>query len=477
MPINSFENYPMSWTPDRQQLVTPIYRSIATLLEYDIINGFLAPDTKLPPQRELADYLDVNLSTITRAFKICEVKGLIYAVTGRGTFVTPNIRNAIFLEEHVERKQYIEMGIIQPLDHCNDQVAEIVKEVASKDYLTTLLDYRHPLGIPYHQTAARTWMRQFGMEADAKDIMIVSGAQNALALTLMSQFHPGDKIAVDVHTYPNFIELANLLNIQLVPIDGDINGMLPENLDKSCSTNHIKGIYLVPSCHNPTAIVMDLERRRNLAKIINQHQMILIEDDIYAFLAPAGFLPISHFVPDHFVYILSTSKSLSSGMRVAYMTCSEALKEKMHYGVFNVNIKTSSLSAEIITEMIHSGIAEEIIRQKRKVALERNKLYQTYFHQYTQAENPLSFYRWLPLSHQYQLKELESNAMEYGIHIYHSARFLTKKDNGEQFLRVSLSSSIDQQELNVGLQRLQRLLSDIEPENQFINKSNCKKKC
>ncbi|MEK4730429.1 MULTISPECIES: PLP-dependent aminotransferase family protein [unclassified Paenibacillus] len=472
MPVNSFENYPMSWTPVRKKLSSPIYRSIASLLEYDIINGFLAPNTKLPPQRELADYLDVNLSTITRAFKICEVKGLIYAVTGRGTFVTPHVRNAIFLEEHVERNQYIEMGIIQPLDHCNDQVAEMVKQVASKDYLTTLLDYRHPLGIPYHQTAARTWMHQFGMEAEAKNIMIVSGAQNALALTLMSLFHPGDKIAVDIHTYPNFIELANLLNIQLVPIDGDTSGMLPESLEKSCNTNHIKGIYLIPSCHNPTAIVMDMERRQNLAKIINQHGIILIEDDIYSFLSPSGFLPVSHFVPDHFVYILSTSKSLSSGLRVAYMTCTELLKEKMHYGVFNVNIKTSSLNAEIITEMIHSGIAEEIIRQKRAIALERSKLYQSYFHQYTQTENPLSFYRWLPLSHHYQLKELENKAMDYGIHIYHSARFLTRKDNGDQFLRVSLSSSLDQLELVIGLQRLQRLLSNIEPENQFIKMSN-----
>ena len=58
--------------------------------------AYLSPNTKLPPQRELADYLDINLSTVTRAFKICEVKGLIYAVTGSGTFVAPNVGNAIF---------------------------------------------------------------------------------------------------------------------------------------------------------------------------------------------------------------------------------------------------------------------------------------------------------------------------------------------------------------------------------------------
>lgn len=74
----------------KRKIIITIYLSIANLLEQDIINGSLAPNVKLPPQRELADYLDLNLSTITRAFKICELKGLIYAVVGRGTFVSPN---------------------------------------------------------------------------------------------------------------------------------------------------------------------------------------------------------------------------------------------------------------------------------------------------------------------------------------------------------------------------------------------------
>ncbi|GAB2535230.1 hypothetical protein GCM10026983_03380 [Gracilibacillus alcaliphilus] len=43
--------------------------------------------TKLPPQRELADYLDLNLSTISKAFKECGLKGLLSSSVGSGTFV------------------------------------------------------------------------------------------------------------------------------------------------------------------------------------------------------------------------------------------------------------------------------------------------------------------------------------------------------------------------------------------------------
>lgn len=89
MPFNSFDNYPMSWKPERNQLNRPLYRSLTLLLEHDISYGFLAPGTKLPPQRELADYLDVNFTTITRVYKLCELKGLIYGVTGNGILFQP----------------------------------------------------------------------------------------------------------------------------------------------------------------------------------------------------------------------------------------------------------------------------------------------------------------------------------------------------------------------------------------------------
>lgn len=67
---------------------SPLYKSLAYSLKEDILNGFLKPGDKLPPQRELADYLDINLSTITRAFKICELKGLTSGHTVRGTYIS-----------------------------------------------------------------------------------------------------------------------------------------------------------------------------------------------------------------------------------------------------------------------------------------------------------------------------------------------------------------------------------------------------
>ena len=127
MPVNSFENYPMSWKPKREELAKPYYLSLADMLEREIAEGKLKAHTKLPPQRELADFLDLNLSTITRAYKVCELKGLLYAVTGSGTFVSSGVHSA---DTFIEKKnRYIEMGMIKPVYETNGLVLEAAQSV------------------------------------------------------------------------------------------------------------------------------------------------------------------------------------------------------------------------------------------------------------------------------------------------------------------------------------------------------------
>ncbi len=75
-------------------------------------------------------------------------------------------------------------------------------------------------------------MEQLGIHTDFEHTAIFAGAQNALTVAFLSLFSPGDKIATDEYTYSNFIELAKLLNLVLIPVKGDEKGMLPEELQK-----------------------------------------------------------------------------------------------------------------------------------------------------------------------------------------------------------------------------------------------------
>ncbi|ASS95507.1 PLP-dependent aminotransferase family protein [Peribacillus simplex] len=462
MPVNSFDNYPMSWKPDKKALKRPFYKSLASLLEQDITNGFLAPGTKLPPQRELADFLDLNFTTITRAYKISEVKGLIYAVTGSGTFVAPNATRSITISAD-KTANSIDLGFVASFEQTNDIVTETIQKTVNKSYLEQLLNYNDPTGIPHQKTAALNWMESFGIHADQEHIAIVSGAQNALAIALAALFVPGNRIATDLYTYSNFIELAKMFHIKLVPIPGDQFGMLPDELEKQCCQTNIDGIFLMPSCNNPTTIMMSDIRKQELAAVILKHRLILIEDDIHAFLT-AGVIsdyrqPMFHLLPEQSVYICGTSKSICSGLRVAYMVYGDALREKISQAIFNINVKTSSFDAEVITELILSGKAHEIVSQKKQLAQTANDIYSEYFPLRKDVGHPLSFYRWLPIQGHNNALQLETDLKRHGIRVFHSNRFQSGQTTPDMYLRIALSSTNSFDELKIGLEILKQYLT------------------
>lgn len=195
MPFNSFEAYPMSWRPQKSRLEKPYYLSIAASLESDILSGKLPENTKLPPQRELAIFLDLNLSTVTRAYKLCELKGLLYAITGRGTFVSPGTSTQnTFLEKD---GGVIEMGMIKPFYESNHAVRNVARLVLSHEESIRLFEYSSPLGTKRQINAARKWLRRIGIDVGEENILLSAGAQNALSVILISLFKAGDKIAVD----------------------------------------------------------------------------------------------------------------------------------------------------------------------------------------------------------------------------------------------------------------------------------------
>ncbi|MBO1514997.1 aminotransferase-like domain-containing protein [Metabacillus bambusae] len=462
MPVNSFDHYPMSWKPDKQELNRPFYKSLASLLEQHITNGYLAPGTKLPPQRELADFLDLNFTTITRAYKICEVKGLIYAITGSGTFVAPNATRSITISTD-KMSNGIDLGFVASFEQTNSAVTDIIRTVANKSYLEQLLNYNDPTGIPHQKAAALNWIKGFGIQANQEQIAIVSGAQNALSIALAALFEPGNKIATDLYTYSNFIELAKMFHIQLVPIPGDQFGMLPDELEKQCSQINIHGIFLMPSCSNPTTVMISDFRKQELAEVIRKHRLLLIEDDIHAFLT-AGIIsdyqqPMFNLLPEQSVYICSTSKSICSGLRVAFMVFGDALREKILRAIFNINVKTSSFDAEVITELILSGKAHEIISFKKQLAQTANDIYFEYFPLRKNAGHPLSFYRWLPIDGQNDAWKLETDLKEHGIRVFHSDRFLSGQTTPEKYLRIALSTTNTFTELEIGLKILKEYLS------------------
>jgi GntR family transcriptional regulator len=109
----------------------PIYIQIIDQIKHLIASGDLVPDDQLPTVRELADDLDVNFTTVARAYRLLDEEGLISTQHGRGTYILPlpeGQTNGDFRREDLERLTRYFLNEAARLGYGSDEVAEIVKD-------------------------------------------------------------------------------------------------------------------------------------------------------------------------------------------------------------------------------------------------------------------------------------------------------------------------------------------------------------
>ena len=451
MPTNSFEHFYLSWTPDKSKIKRPYYLTLANALEADIVSGKLAVGTKLPPQRELADYLDLNFTTVTQAYNLCRERRLIYGITGKGTFVSPLPGNRFF-RQIAPVQDIIELGLLRGFDQIKAPIIEASKNVLTKGYIEELYSYTDAAGHLHQRAAGAHWMKQMDVHTDSEHTAIFSGAQNIISAAMLSLFKIGDKLAIDEFTYSNLIGTAHLSHIRLIPVKGDAFGMVPEELERLCRKEGLNGIFLMPNCANPTTCTIPETRKDELADVIARYRLILIEDDNTGIPQPGAENYHSMFsrLPEQTIYICNSTTALCNGLRVAFAAFPENFRVPLLNALFHLNIKTSSLDAEIMTELILSGKAAKILGQKAELAGERNRIFDRYFPEAPNPGSPAAFFRWLPLPKMAMDEmEIERQLLQRKVSVYCSYRF-TVTHVPYSFMRLAISSPPDTEQLAKG---------------------------
>ena len=223
------------------------------------------------------------------------------------------------------------------------------------------------------------------------------------------------------------VELAHFLHIQLIAVPADESGMSPDALAQVCKNTEVKGIYLMPTCSNPTGIFMPPSRRLKLAEVIQRYGLLLIEDDIYSFLAPDDARSFFSLLPEQTIHICSISKSLCAGLWVAFLAFPDKYRERLVSGMLSINLKTVSLNGEIIAELIESGDAEKIVTRKKILARKRNQVFTSVFPE-NRPDNVERFFHWLELPKHLTSKELELPALQRGVRLLGSHRFAMRNE-------------------------------------------------
>ncbi len=206
-----------------------------------------------------------------------------------------------------------------------------------------------------------------GSVVDADDVVVTSGAQQALDLVAGVVLEPGDVVACGDPDYLGFLSVLRAHGARPHPVPIDSKGLDVERLgDQLAAGLRIRACYLVPHHHNPTGVTIDGERRDELHRLSSRYGFAVIEDDPYRSLHITDVGPVEADAdPELTIRIRSTSKILTPGLRIGALTGPRAVTEAVVTLKQSTDLHTSSLSQALVTAAIDTGFLDDHVAELR----------------------------------------------------------------------------------------------------------------
>jgi DNA-binding transcriptional MocR family regulator len=441
------------WLPRLAAHGGPRFLQIADALQAAVVEGSLKPGDRLPPQRQLAAQLDVDLTTVTRAYDEARRRNLLEGRGARGTYVAaPKVEFTAILD--------LSMNTPPPPDGVDfdDMLKQGLSQVLMRADNDLLMTYHLGGGSDADRKAGASWLAPMHGQLDARQVVVCPGAQAAIAASILALTQPGDVILAEPTTYPGLRAAATQFGRHIVAVDADKHGMVPDMLEEACRRHKPGLIYLNPTLQNPTAVTMPERRRRELAGIAQRCNVRIVEDDPYWLLADAPPPPIATFAPERVVYISTLSKCLTPGLRVAFVLVRDPHeRERFLAALRSFALMAAPLTAALATQWILDGSAGGLLEGVRKEARLRHRMARDILAgRYSGAGDGLHV--WLELPAYWTSSQLARAADGEGIAVTPAEVFATG-DGSVNAIRISLGSIKDRGGLRAGLQRLSHLLA------------------
>ena len=441
------------WLPRLAKQGGPRFLQIADALQAAVTNGSLKPGDRLPPQRQLAAQLNVDLTTITRAYDEARRRNLLEGRGARGTYVAaPRVELSPILD--------LSMNTPPPPDGVDfdDLMQQGLSQVLVRADNELLMTYHLGGGSDADRKAGAKWLAPMFGQLDARQIVVCPGAQAAIAALMLALTEPGDVILAEPATYPGLRAAAVQFGRRIVAVQADQHGMVPEMLEGACRLHKPGLVYLNPTLQNPTASTIPESRRRELAAVARRCDVRIVEDDPYWLLADAPLPPIATYAPQQVYYISTLSKCLTPGLQIAFVLLRDPHDRKRFLAALrSFALMVAPLTAALATQWILDGSAERLLAGVRSEARLRQRMARDILAgRHSGAEDGLHV--WLELPAYWNSAQLALAADNEGIAVTPAEAFAT----GSTFvnaIRISLGSIQDRGRLQAGLQRLSHLLA------------------
>ena len=438
------------WTPDLARFGRPHYRAIADAIAEDVGAGRLVASDRLPPQRQLADALGLNFSTVARGYVEAQRRGLVASRVGHGTVVAgaaaappAPARAAGERPAAARRPALVDFSMNLPPEPDDPELLGRMAEgfLALSADLMNLLRYQGFGGARDDREAALAWMARRGLAVGANRLLVCPGAHSALLAILSTLCRPGDAVCAEALTYPGARSLAAHLGLRLIGLPLDREGIDADAFAATCVRHAPKALYLNPTLLNPTTATVSRARRERIIEVARRYDVAILEDDAYGFIPPDPPPPFAALAPEITYHVAGLAKCLGAGLRIAYLVAPSARAAlPLAANLRAATVMASPVTAALATRWILDGTADEVLGFVRRESVARQRLAAAALPRDLMQADPHGFHIWMRLPEPWSRSAFASQVRSTGIGVVASDPF-TAAGPAPEAVRICLGGS------------------------------------
>ncbi|KFL32668.1 GntR family transcriptional regulator [Devosia riboflavina] len=363
--------------------------SVMATIRQRIEAGSLPVGSKLPSVRAFAGAIQSSVSTVVEAYNLLVAEGMIVSRPGSGFFVAPQVIPLKLSSAGPKADRAIDPLWISrqsleaddkvlkpgcgwlPASWMPEQSVRKALRTVSKAGVDSLSSYSSLLGLPALRHLVSRRLSEKGVEASPDQIILTDSGTQAIDLLCRYLLKPGDTVLVDDPCYFNFQALLrahriNMVGVRYTPTGPDIDAFARIVVETG------PRLYITNSgVHNPTGAILAPAIAHRVLKIADQHDLVIIEDDIFADFEHTSAPRLAGFDGlDRVAQIGSFSKTLSASVRCGFI----AARPEWIEGLIDLKIATMFGGARLNEEVVYAALSDGGYRRHTdalRVKLER----------------------------------------------------------------------------------------------------------
>ncbi|MEZ0071135.1 PLP-dependent aminotransferase family protein [Planotetraspora sp. GP83] len=347
----------------------PYYKVLAEAVRGLILDGRLPVRVRVPAERHLAEALGVSRTTVTTAYDRLREQGYLESRQGSGSWTalpdpgTLGADNPWITPDHD--------GLL-PLHTAAPPAPALLGEAiaeAGRGYHRYALGMGYdPIGLPALREAIAGRYRERGVATRPDQIIVTTGAQQAIHLLMTLFAGPGDPVLVESPTYPHAIDVARMRGARLVPVGIPEDGWHLDLVTCAMRQSAARLAYVIPDFHNPTGHLMGDEDRAELVAAARRYDTTLLVDETWAETAiddVGSPPPLASLDTDgRVISIGSASKLWWGGLRIGWVRGTAALVRRLAMLRAAVDIASPVFEQLVVAHLF--GRIEETREERRR---------------------------------------------------------------------------------------------------------------